>query len=307
MGSSARQNSETVTTETIGSRLRRERLSKHKTLEDVAEATRINIKTLQAIEGDDKNRLPARVFVQGFIRLYAQYIGIDPQEALAQYSKESDDTIDPKSKINVRSILESESLAESPSFLSSKQILFLILIILLALLIYLGRQNYLTKPEVASVTQSSETLQTEPTAPAGEPAVEPGPEPSAEPAAVMGNKIEQPLPLNETKSVSSKTAAVEKKPTLPSPKEYILEAQFIERTWIWVKVDENEPQEYLFQPGENYKWKAFEKIDINLGNAGGVEFVLNNKKLPQIGVSGQVVRLKMPEATQTLLPRQDAP
>ena len=158
MGSS-QTDFETVTTETVGDRLRRERLSKHITLEEVAEATRVNLETLQAIEADDKNKLPARVFVQGFIRLYAKHVGLDPEEVLSHYSKDSDDTIDTKRKINVRKILESETMAESPSFLSSKQILFFILIFLLGFLIYIGRQNYFPEENSTAPTAGSDQVE----------------------------------------------------------------------------------------------------------------------------------------------------
>ena len=95
MGSTSEIETDTATTETIGSRLKRERLSKHITLEEISEATRVNIDHLQALEDDDKDNLPERVFVQGFIRLYAQHVGLDPDEVLSHYSKDPDRTRDP--------------------------------------------------------------------------------------------------------------------------------------------------------------------------------------------------------------------
>ncbi len=292
---SPQNETETVTTESIGARLKRERLSKHITLEEIAETTRVNIETLQAIEDDDKSKLPARVFVQGFIRLYAKHVGLDPEEILSHYTKDSDDTIETRKRINVREILESESMAESPSFMSSKQILFIILILLLGFLIYIGRQNYFPDQkttEPASNAQVEETIQT------------PTTETEEQPVA----PVEEETPPQEPET---ETAVEEPKPAEPGDiqpivkQEYVLKANFTERTWVWIQVDNNEPREYLFQTGENFKWVAHNKIDINLGNAGGVDLVLNGKPIPKIGISGQVVRLSMPDAAQTILNSPD--
>ncbi len=292
MGSSQNE-TETVTTESIGGRLKRERLSKHITLEEIAESTRVNIETLQAIEDDDNSKLPARVFVQGFIRLYAKHVGLDPEEVLSHFAKDADDTIETKKRINVREILESESMAESPSFMSSKQILFLILILLLGFLIYIGRQNYFpelksTETEPTSNEQIEKTLQ----APAAE--VEEQPVESVE---------EAPPQEPEPDIVVEESQPADIQPIVKQ--DYVLKANFTERTWVWIQVDNNEPREYLFQTGENFKWVAHNKIDINLGNAGGVDLVLNGKPIPKIGVSGQVVRLTMPDAAQTILNSPD--
>lgn len=285
MGSPSQTETDTVTTETVGSRLKRERLNKHVTLEEIAEATRVNIATLEALENDDKSKLPARVFVQGFIRLYAKHVGLDPEEILAHYPKDADDTIDTKKRINVRRVLKSEAMAESLSFMSSKQILFLILILLLGFLMYLGRQNYF--PELNSIDPTSSPAEQSKQTPAT--SIEP------QPAASVADSAPQ-----ETETVAKTVEPVTVQPL--AKQEYILKASFTERTWVWIQVDDNDPREYLFQTGEHFKWIAHDKIDINLGNAGGVDLVLNDKPIPHIGVSGQVVRLSMPEALQTILP-----
>ena len=179
-------------------------------------------------------------------------------------------------------------MAESPSFMSSKQILFLILILLLGFLIYIGRQNYFPELNPTQPTTSDQVEKVEPT-PTVE--IEPQPAASLEP-------LEDAPPVQETIVKTDDTVSVQ-----PMAKqEYVLKASFTERTWVWIQVDNNAPREYLFQTGEHFKWIAHEKIDINLGNAGGVKLVLNDKPIRQIGVSGQVVRLSMPEASQTILP-----
>jgi flagellar biosynthesis protein FlhG len=54
-------------------------------LETVAQETKINIKTLELIENEDLNRLPALVYLKGFLRGYAQSLGLNPQKVVDGY------------------------------------------------------------------------------------------------------------------------------------------------------------------------------------------------------------------------------
>ena len=64
-------------TETIGQRLKKTRVYRHLTLEKVAEATRIRLQYLQALEADDFSAMPSPVQARGFLRNYAQYLDLD--------------------------------------------------------------------------------------------------------------------------------------------------------------------------------------------------------------------------------------
>ncbi|MGB7875846.1 MAG: RodZ domain-containing protein [Anaerolineales bacterium] len=63
--------------DTIGQRLEKARLSRHLLLEEVAEATRIRLAYLQALEADDFSALPSPVQARGFLRNYAEYLDLD--------------------------------------------------------------------------------------------------------------------------------------------------------------------------------------------------------------------------------------
>jgi len=71
-----------MTKESVGEFLKRERELRQITLQEVAEGTKISIRRLRSIESDQFNDLPAEVFVRGFIKSYAEYIGIDPADAI---------------------------------------------------------------------------------------------------------------------------------------------------------------------------------------------------------------------------------
>jgi cytoskeletal protein RodZ len=72
----------------FGETLRRERELRQISLREIAEATKINLRYLDALERDDFRHLPGGVFNKGFVRAYAQFIGIDPETMVMAYLEE---------------------------------------------------------------------------------------------------------------------------------------------------------------------------------------------------------------------------
>jgi cytoskeletal protein RodZ len=69
----------------FGQYLQALRLEKKISLERVSEETRIGLGILQLIEKEDHEKLPAEVFVKGFLRAYARTIDADGGEAVRRY------------------------------------------------------------------------------------------------------------------------------------------------------------------------------------------------------------------------------
>lgn len=72
----------------LGDQLRAERERRGALLEQVSEATRIRTTYLEALEGHDWQALPADVFTRGYVRTYAQYLGLDQEHLLKVYARE---------------------------------------------------------------------------------------------------------------------------------------------------------------------------------------------------------------------------
>lgn len=72
----------------FGETLRRERELRQITLREISEATKINLRYLDALERDDFRHLPGGVFNKGFVRAYAQFIGVDPEAMVTAYLEE---------------------------------------------------------------------------------------------------------------------------------------------------------------------------------------------------------------------------
>lgn len=71
--------------ETPGLLLKGEREARGLTLTELAKVTRIPESTLEHIERNDFDALPAEVFVRGFLRNYARQLSISSDEIMASY------------------------------------------------------------------------------------------------------------------------------------------------------------------------------------------------------------------------------
>jgi cytoskeletal protein RodZ len=75
-----------VTTETVGSLLKRAREGKRMSVAEVSRVTRIPASMIESIERDHFDDLPGEVFVRGFLKSYAQAVSAVPAEILARYT-----------------------------------------------------------------------------------------------------------------------------------------------------------------------------------------------------------------------------
>ena len=78
-------------TSSIGARLRTARESRRLTAEGVAKQLNLDVAVIQALENDDRQHLPAPIFVQGYLRSYARLLELPESELLDDYSRQSDE------------------------------------------------------------------------------------------------------------------------------------------------------------------------------------------------------------------------
>jgi cytoskeleton protein RodZ len=69
----------------FGESLRRERELRGIDLREVAEATKISVRFLQALESGRIDILPGGIFPRAFVRQYAAYLGLDAERTVAEF------------------------------------------------------------------------------------------------------------------------------------------------------------------------------------------------------------------------------
>jgi cytoskeletal protein RodZ len=80
----------------FGARLRQQRESRGVSLEAISSATRISVRSLEAIENNQWDRLPGGVFNRGFIRSIGRFLGLDEKALLAEYMAATNDLPQPR-------------------------------------------------------------------------------------------------------------------------------------------------------------------------------------------------------------------
>lgn len=74
--------------QTVGSRLQSERCKKKLDIEDVEEATKVRSKYIRAIEGGNWNEFPNKIYVYGFVKRYADFLGLDSEKISEDFKAE---------------------------------------------------------------------------------------------------------------------------------------------------------------------------------------------------------------------------
>jgi cytoskeleton protein RodZ len=290
----------------LGEYLRALREERAASLEEVAQATRVSVCQLEALEGENFAELPAPVFVKGFIRAYCHHLNVSSDEALARYR---DFLGEPAATEGAAPGRRAPSWSANPIFIS-----LLLLVVfgggLLALNLAWKRQPRpsaaRTLPAVAvdpaSPAPARSATPAPATVPAPAPTVSPAPSASA-PAVVPGTRGQSPVVAPAPTTAAAPPAVVP--PPAPGPALAAssantggvqrLSAKAIEPTWIRVETDDGRVAEELLAAGATREWTSARRFVLTVGNAGGIELVLNGRAVPSLGPRGTVIRgLELP-------------
>jgi cytoskeletal protein RodZ len=248
--------------ETVGEILfaARERLAQ--TLEFMSQETKIPKQTLQYLETDNYEALPAKVYAKSFLRAYATALGLDIQHILNKYEVQTGQTH--RSKGDHWEI-ETEVVEEklrSPNVLKRYVIPAVIVVALVILVVKLaGRKEDKAEPP-RQIDLKQELLESKP-ATAEEPAAR-----ESEPAETPAEPMELNIVANPTDSCWFDLMTVS-----------IVEQQ-----------PETTINRFTLPPGRARAFQATEEFYfIKVGNAGGFVMELNGSKLPTLGRKGKVI------------------
>jgi cytoskeletal protein RodZ len=304
----------------LGEYLRAERQARGISLEQISVDTRISMDMLRAIEHGNLEQLPAPVLIKGFLKAYAEKIGLDPEEVIVEYQN-----LIEKARDHQEGIEKFHQRLQPQS--SNKKLL--VLVIALTLLTGLIFFWYRPSSVRQQATSSSRGELVSPTA-VDQGAVKSDPDSGINQAKsaqssrrtqgelMTGSEPDssklggQAVPAASTGAQVSKIGEGSAYPSDESPQEegifspaqspYLLRAEAAETTWIRISTDETGEHEYLLQPGEQLTWRASSTYKLLIGNAGGIQLFLNDEPLKRLGETGQVVSLKLPDPSLLLTP-----
>jgi len=258
----------------LGDEFRAAREARHLSLSDVSEQIHIRSVYLQSLEDEDWKAIAAPVYVRGFIRTYARFLGLDPEHAVARFNITLGDGhkgSDP--------VLAAPARRRRPSFALWAAVVIAVLLVGFVGYSYFEFQETDRSSAVSIVDATS--------APAGE---------ASNPAPVTAAPVAEAPAAAGSGSVGPATS-----PTLsPAPKRSsgTLELHLTESSWLLVKVDGNKMLEGTFPAGTTRDFAGAKDVTIRAGNAGGVDLRLNGKELGLMGNPGAVVDRTIPFAEE---------
>lgn len=254
----------------VGEILRRTRTHYNLTLEQIEAAIRIRAVQLDAIERMDIAKLPGRVYAIGFVRTYAEYLGLDGGRIIHLFKTQSIGH-KPKEELSFPVMAKESQLPGAP--LAIGGVVGALLLILIWIFFFSGKQDGKESIPPLPEEEMQESIteappigieQTTTTGQAGAPA--PGQEglsPAPDPVSVLT-------------------------PAAPE-RRVILRIQ--ENSWIEIrKADGSILLRQILKAGDEYLVPQEQGLVLATGNAGGFTVVVDGKDIPKLGGGAQVRR-----------------
>jgi cytoskeleton protein RodZ len=263
----------------VGEILRRARLKKGLSIEQVEVAVRISASHLIAIEEGRLEVLPGRVYAIGFVKTYAEYVGLNGDKVLGLLKRQAGEKISPK-HIERRdsSTLEDHSLP-------SVKVFFIVTLCFVMLI--LGR-NYFrfdysnVNESIPSVPQDLKDQMTTLSMQKGKVALPEQPDDyfDFQNDSVLDDMLE--TAVDDTGS----------EPVLEGAPANQIVLKAIDNVWLEIRdKDHKTIFSRVLSIGEEY-WIPADQTGLTMtaGNAGGLQIIIGGQVLPPVGKSGQVVR-----------------
>jgi cytoskeleton protein RodZ len=254
----------------FGDRLQREREMRGITLEEIAEATKIGTRSLRALEQQDFDKLPGGIFNKGFVRAYARYLGLDEEQAVADYlealgeaqaagkttrQEPGANATSPERDIFLPEVEDSEPLRLPLGPLA--------VVVVVAVLLFSGWRYYTRNglPNLRHVRAAGQ----QPSPPAAKTAAAPD-------ASRSGTN---PAPAKDG---------------------FVVRVKAKEDSWISIVADGKTVMSDVLPKESEKSFRAQQSVVLKTGNATGIELFYNDKLVPPLSPDGKVKTLEFTSA-----------
>jgi len=240
----------------LGERFRAAREARGLSLSDVSEQIRIRSVYLAAIEEGNWSAIGAPVYVRGFLRTYARFLALDPEEVVAAFNSGPAAPSQPVGAPPERAARTSHVAPAQPEERPSRGApLVWAAAVVAALLVAFVVYNELTMRRASA------------------------------PGTVVASSATPALPSNSPSGEPSPSEAPPSGPGLDGPNSIALVLSA--PSWLRVTVDGNVSMEGTFPAGTSKTFHGKNAL-VRIGNAGGVEIFVDGKDVGKLGKPGDV-------------------
>lgn len=279
----------------FGEKLKQEREKRKITLEEISASTKIGTRMLQALEENKFNQLPGGIFNKGFVRAYSRMVGLDEDQTVADYLQASGEAAPPSTEIpprengareNEENISRLEAIsADHPRQLPWGLFAALLLLVALALSLWTSHRQRERAKQTPHPNSSIAVM----------------PLPAAQSSGGASDKVSTPgSNQNSPSSLSTPSSPAPGSPTdspptgassstaTATPGEFTVIIRAREESWTSIVADGKPVPSPMLAPGGKLTIQGQKEIVVKVGNAGGVNFHFNGKKVETGGASGEV-------------------
>jgi cytoskeleton protein RodZ len=277
--------------ESFGARLKREREQQGMDLEGVAAATKIGVRMLQALEEERFGQLPGGIFNKGFVRAYARHLGLDEEQAIADYlvaaggpapSKEPEAVL---ADLAARAVvIRSEREPRRSGDIPWGTVSVLLLVVAVGFALWSARSR---------ASRSGEEV---PRADVPAPALDPS-HGGAPPAGGQGSSESARSATSEPSSPGAggtvpPGAADQSQAPAVNAGSFVVQIQVREDSWIAITADGKPDLQDLVPAGSKKEVSAHQEIVVKAGNVAGLGFFFNGKPVSVEGRRDQVKTIR---------------
>lgn len=249
---------------TAGQKLRKTRLEKGVDLDEVARVTRITKGYLLALEDDALEKLPSEAYARGFLRIYANFLGLPAEEVLTLFQHATCENTQ-EELVPVTPRVRPPRASNIPS----KPWLWSLAAVCLAAL----AGSFLFADKEHGATRENKSMQL-----------------SQPKEYVVTAPLNNPLAIENTTENPSQNLPVQSEITANNSSStdqgIVLRMRALEDGYLKLTIDDAITQHYDLKAGDLIEWKADKVFSLDMENAGGVEAELNGKLLKPFGAKG---------------------
>jgi cytoskeletal protein RodZ len=263
----------------LGERLRLARESQGISLSQAAAETRILQRYLVALEDSDYLNLPGDVYTRGFIRNYAGFLGLPPEELIELYRAERGRT-DPIQIIPATSAPRIRLLF-APSVVG----VFFVVLTMVGL-------SYLVLTTTSRIGENVAISQAPTVAPTNAP--EPSPLPTPRPSATAAAIAAAPTQAIAGAALPTALPTATPEPEAPIVVEVRVDPGDHRGSWLDIQTDGESVYRQVLGPGLSLRYTAQRDLSIRAGNASVVTVVINGQEQRLGTTPGEVVTFNWP-------------
>jgi cytoskeleton protein RodZ len=269
----------------VGEHLRRQRQMRGISLDEIVAITKISRRHLQALEDEQFDQLPGGIFNRSYVRAYAKCVGIDEEQAVAEYQEAAREKApDTRVIAQQHASLHSDRPRERTGFPLMPVLVLLVVVAggVGGWKVYQHRQR--EKAQAATSASSAEVHEAPVNSNSSPPAVQtlssplrPTPEASSPAsAAPQAAAASSQLPAAPAPTPTSLNTADQTAVALP----FELTVRPKDQAWVSVKADGRYLVRGIIAPPAVKTIHASTEIIFYTGNAGAVEVAFNGKGVP---------------------------